>query len=129
MSNSTFPLRWQATAAATACLLAVACAKTLTGGQAPSTPPVEAVVTVETVLAGAPLNQPTALAFRPGRPNELWVTNSGNDSIVIITIGAATSAVSRQDAYAEHFVARPSGIAFGDDGTTFAVSNESNNEV
>lgn len=128
MLNSSLSfLRWQATAVL--CLLAAACAGTMTGGgKTPSPPPVESAVAVETVFAGAPLNQPTALAFRPDRPNEIWVTNSGNDSIAVVKIGQPASAVARQDAYAEHFVAHPSGIAFGDDGT-FAISNESNNEV
>lgn len=122
------PLRQQAAAAAMACLLAASCAHAQSGQTSPA-PSAPVTVTVETVLAGAPLDQPTALAFRPGRPNELWVTNSGNDSIAILTLGATVSAIARQDAFAEHFVAHPSGIAFGDDGTTFSVSNESNNEV
>lgn len=128
MPKSRIALRWLfAAAAVTASLLAVSCAGSLPGGQTPPTP--SPSIAVEKVFAGAPLDQPTALAFRPGRPNELWVTNRGNDSIVILTLGATTSAVARQDAYAEHFVAVPSGLAFAADGATFAVSNESINEV
>lgn len=129
MVRSMVPLRQQAVAMAMACFLAVSCAHTPSGGQTSPAPSAPVTATVETILAGAPLDQPTALAFRPGRPNELWVTNSGNDSIAILTLGATVSAIARQDAFAEHFVAHPSGIAFGDDGTTFSVSNESNNEV
>jgi hypothetical protein len=68
---------------------------------------------VETVHAGAGLDQPTALAFRPGNPDEIWVTNRGDDSIAIVSDPGGEAAVdSRREAYAEHFVARPSGISF-----------------
>lgn len=83
---------------------------------------------IETVAVGEVLNEPTALAIRPGSA-ELWVTNAGNDSVTVIDTGAADSAKMLQDSYGEHFTARPSGIAFNEDGTFFAVSNNSNNEV
>ena len=85
---------------------------------------------VEVVADGPAFDKPTALAFRPGDDGELWVTNRGNDSIAIVSdpAGQAT-VVNRRDGYAEHFVARPSGIAFDDTGEQFAVSNDSNNEV
>ncbi len=75
------------------------------------------------------LNRPMAVAIRPG-DGSVWVTNSGNDSITILTLAGATASVRTvTDAFAEHFVARPSGLAFVDDGTRFAVANNSNNEV
>jgi DNA-binding beta-propeller fold protein YncE len=73
---------------------------------------------------------PTAIAVRPNGNNELWVTNRGSDSITIIRNASAdASAETRRDGYAEHFVARPSGIAFDSTGLYFAVSNDSSNEV
>lgn len=86
---------------------------------------------IETVVEGDALDAPTALALRPGTDDELWITNAGDDSITRITGagGAGTSVVTRTDAYAEHFAARPSGIAFTDTGEGFAVANDSNNEV
>jgi hypothetical protein len=85
---------------------------------------------VETVHSGSGLEQPTGLAFRPGVGGELWVTNRGDDSIAIVSDpGGEASVDNRRDAYAEHFVARPSGIAFDRTGRYFAVANDSNNEV
>jgi hypothetical protein len=86
---------------------------------------------VERVDTGNALERPTALAFRPNHPGELWVTNQGGDSITIVggADGDAPTTVTRQDGYAEHFVARPSGIAFDRTGAYFAVSNDSTNDV
>jgi hypothetical protein len=85
---------------------------------------------VERVASGGDFDQPTALAFRPGDERELWVTNHGDDSIAIVSEpGVETTVENRRDGYAEHFVAKPSGIAFDDTGEQFAVSNDSNNEV
>lgn len=76
------------------------------------------------------LSEPMGIAFRPSQLNQLWVVNHGNDSITIITNpGEPNQEVSvKTDAYAEHFVAKPTGIAFGYD-DTFAVSNDSINEL
>jgi hypothetical protein len=86
-------------------------------------------------LAG--LNQPRDLAFNPLRPDELWVVNRADDSVVIIT-GASTperTAERRKDAGAAHFMAQTAAIAFGADETTFgipgtfATCGESRNEA
>jgi hypothetical protein len=85
---------------------------------------------IETVASGSGLDEPTALAFRPGVEGELWVTNHGDDSIAIVSEPGGNATVdTRQDAYAEHFVARPAGISFDGSGKSFAVANDSNNEV
>jgi hypothetical protein len=85
---------------------------------------------VVTVWEGDGLDQPTAVAVRPGAEHELWVTNAGNDSITTITDADGNAdAQTRTDGYAEHFVAKPSGIAFDESGDQFAVANDSNNEV
>lgn len=94
--------------------------------EADATGPSDAAV--ETVVTGEALDSPTALAIRPDS-TELWVTNAGNDSVTVIDTAVAGSAKMMQDSYGEHFTARPSGIAFTDDGEYFAVSNNSNNEV
>ena len=85
---------------------------------------------ITTVVAGQGMDVPAAIAVRPNSDGELWVTNRGSDSITIIrNASAEASAETRRDGYAEHFVARPSGISFNSMGIYFAVSNDSSNEV
>jgi sugar lactone lactonase YvrE len=85
---------------------------------------------VEMVASGEGVHEPTGLAFRPGAEGELWVTNHGDDSIAIVDDAGGEATVSnRRDAYAEHFVARPDGLAFDSRGEYVAVANDSNNEV
>lgn len=69
----------------------------------------------------AGLNRPTDLGFNPLRPDELWVVNSGDDSVVIITNASTDSRSTerRKDGYAVHFMATPTSIAFGAAATTF----------
>ena len=88
----------------------------------------DAGTAVRTIIRGHGLDRPTAVALRPGADAQLWVTNSGDDSITIVGDAAGDArADTRRDAYAEHFVARPSGLAFDSSGGYFAVSNDSNN--
>ncbi|MDC0535554.1 hypothetical protein OAO18_07065 [Francisellaceae bacterium] len=90
---------------------------------------VQALSSTTIILQDGGLNKPSSLAFRPGS-EELWVTNYGNDSITIISQPTKSpKALTLQDAYGEHFMARPSGIAFDDTGIHFAVSNDSKNEL
>ncbi len=85
---------------------------------------------VETVASGEGFAEPTGLAFRPSAEGELWVTNHGDDSIAIVAdAGGDATVTNRRDAYAEHFVARPDGLAFDSSGEYLAVANDSNNEV
>lgn len=69
----------------------------------------------------AGLAKPTDLGFNPLRPDELWVVNSGDDSVLIITNASTDSRTSerRKDGYAVHFMAAPTSIAFGASPTTF----------
>jgi len=83
---------------------------------------------IETVLVGDLLDDPSAVTVRPGT-GEVWVTNRGDDSLTVVDPGDPDAARQLRDGYGEHFTARPSGIAFNEDGTFFAVSNDSNNEV
>lgn len=85
-------------------------------------------LTPEPILVSELLDSPSALAMRPGTL-ELWIANSGDDSLTIIDLDDPDSAQRLRDGYGEHFTARPSGIAFNEDGTFFAISNDSNNEV
>ena len=81
------------------------------------------VVFTEIASATEKLNAPRALAFNPLRPDELWVVNYGDESVVIVhdasTDGRTTE--RRKDGYAQHFMAKPSAIAFGADDTTIGV--------
>lgn len=65
------------------------------------------------------LAKPTDLAFNPEVPGQLWVVNWATNSIVIIEqAGRAGQSSSHRYAGAtsDHFLARPSGIAFGTPG-------------
>ena len=83
---------------------------------------------VDLVAIGDGLSAPSGLAFRPGT-DELWITNRGSDSITVINTADTSDRATLRDAYAEHFTAMPSGLAFSADGAYFAVANDSNNEV
>ena len=82
----------------------------------------------EPVLVGELLADPSSIAVRPGTA-ELWITNAADDSLTVVDPADASSERALRDGYGEHFTARPSGIAFNEDGSFFAVSNDSNNEV
>lgn len=81
------------------------------------------VVLTEIATKSAKLSMPRDLAFNPLRPDELWVVNDGDDSIVIVhdasTDGRTTE--RRKDGDAQHFMPKPSSIDFGADETTFGV--------
>ncbi len=94
-----------------------------------------AVVT-EVLGPAAGLKRPRDLAFNPLRPDELWITNDSDNSVVIVHNASTDgrNAERRRDAAADHFLHRPTSIAFGADGTTFgsvgtfATCGESRNE-
>lgn len=88
----------------------------------------DAAQRVEPVLVGELLDDPSSIAVRPGT-TQLWVTNAGDDSLTVLDVADPAAARKLQDGYGEHFTARPSGIAFNEDGSFFAVSNDSNNEL
>eukprot|EP00928_Gymnodinium_smaydae_P088290 TRINITY_DN72401_c0_g1_i1.p1 TRINITY_DN72401_c0_g1~~TRINITY_DN72401_c0_g1_i1.p1 ORF type:complete len:680 (+),score=120.63 TRINITY_DN72401_c0_g1_i1:44-2041(+) len=65
------------------------------------------------------LDRPVALAFRPGKPCELWVMNYGNSSVsLVFNVGSsdpkgAQSFEVRQDISGCHFMHKPTSISFG----------------
>lgn len=93
------------------------------------------VVFTEIASAAAGLRHPRDLAFNPLRPDELWVVNFGDDSMVIVFDASQPTrrAERRKDAMAMHFMPKPSSIAFGAPETTigkqgtFATCQESRN--
>lgn len=80
-----------------------------------------------TVIAGATagLNIPRDLAFHPNRPTELWVLNLGDNSTVVYD--NPNTSDQNWTRYAgvgkDHFMARPSALAFSDNGN-FASAQE-----
>ena len=73
-----------------------------------------------TVIATAEdrLLNPRDLAFNPAVPSELWIINVGDNSTVIVD-GPGTDAQTSERLAGlgnDHFMARPSSIAFGDNG-------------
>ena len=83
------------------------------------------------------LSFPRDLAFNPLRPSELWIVNSGDNSMVIVhdADGDARRTERLRDPAASHFMPKPSSIAFGAPDTTFgsvgtfATCGESRNAV
>lgn len=81
------------------------------------------------------LRRPRDLDFNPMRPDELWVVNHDDDSMVIVFDASQATRTSekRVDAAASHFMPFPSSIAFGAHETTighegtFATCQESRN--
>ncbi|WP_437975201.1 hypothetical protein WMF11_45405 [Sorangium sp. So ce295] len=72
--------------------------------------------------------EPTDLAFNPERPEDLWVVNRKDDSVIIITKPGAPdgSWVRLRDPAAAHFMDQPPAIAFGHPGT-FGVCGDNDN--
>ncbi|WP_234023126.1 hypothetical protein [Sorangium cellulosum] len=72
--------------------------------------------------------EPTDLAFNPDRPEELWVVNRRDDSVIIITNPGApgSTSVRLRDPAAAHFMDRPPALAFGAPGT-FGACGDNNN--
>ena len=69
------------------------------------------------------LAMPRDLAFNPLRPDELWVVNMGDESVVIVhdTSTDTRTTERRKDGDASHFMAKPAALAFGADETTFGI--------
>jgi len=82
-------------------------------------------VNIDTFLSSSDLNEPMDLAFHNINPNELWVVNQGDNSMT--TIGDVTaeswSATNRRHPTADHFMAKPSALAFGT-GNRMATAQE-----
>ncbi len=77
------------------------------------------------VEASAGLATPRDLAFNPQIPNELWIVNlDDNSTTVVEAIGTADQMAEKYAALGkDHFMARPSALAFGDNGA-FATAQE-----
>ena len=95
------------------------------------------VVLKEIAGPAAKLNGPRDLAFNPLRPDDLWVVNLADNSVVIVHDASADARTTerRLDADARHFMYKPSSLAFGGDETTFgkpgtlSICGESRNEL
>lgn len=76
---------------------------------------------VEILGPAAGLARPRDLAFNPLRADELWIVNEADNSVVIVHAASTDARTSerRRDAAADHFLHKPSSIAFGAEGTTF----------
>jgi len=78
-----------------------------------------------TVIAnsGNALKKPRDLAFNPRVPEDLWIVNATDDSVVIVhnTTLASRTTEWRKDSWAGHFMDNPAALAFGADATTFGL--------
>lgn len=78
---------------------------------------------------GDGLAGPTALAFAKDRPAELWVVNQATNGVVVFHAAGEPDQRSeaRVDRYAEHFMMKPTSLAFGTN-DRFATCSESRDE-
>lgn len=77
-----------------------------------------------TVILDELLDTPRDLAFNPEAPEQLWVLNQGTQSVtVVFEPGTAGQSAEhfRDTGTGPHFLARPSGIAFGKSGAMATV--------
>lgn len=80
------------------------------------------VTIVSTSVAG--LRTPRDLAFHPHRPAELWVLNLDDNSTIVFDDPDDETTFTRYAAAGkDHFMARPSALAFGENGN-FATAQE-----
>jgi hypothetical protein len=120
------------------------------GGEAGGGPVAVETATLSLVFGPSGERQPTALAFHPATPGELWVTLRepasdapctdevatgcaaliGKMAIVTGADGDAPTGVVKTDANGWHFLRRPSSLAFAEDGSfaTCAEARTSNYE-
>lgn len=81
-----------------------------------------------TVIAGSSsaLRTPRDLAFHPTRTTELWIVNLGDNSTVVIdNPNSGNQSYTRYAAVGkDHFMSRPSAIAFSYDNENFASAQE-----
>jgi len=79
-------------------------------------------------VEGDGLNRPVALQINPARPDELWVLNKADDSVVVFFEVQGEAPRSNQffDPYAVHFLSSPTSISFDPYGQ-FATCQDSNN--
>ena len=81
---------------------------------------------ISTVAKG--LNAPTDLAFNPEAPDQLWITNHADHSMVIIEhMATATQSSSKQTGTGDdgqHFLAKPAALAFGAPGRLATAEDE-----
>jgi DNA-binding beta-propeller fold protein YncE len=74
------------------------------------------------------LNAPTDLAFNPQVPDQLWVTNHADHSMVIVQhMGTANQSSSKRagtDDDGVHFLAKPAALAFGAPGRLATAEDE-----
>lgn len=87
-----------------------------------------ASVTLVTIYEPDKPRIPTDLAFHPDRPNELWIVNRKDDSVITIQNPGAPDAKAqrRHDPDAAHFMHLPPAIAFGA-GDTFGICGDGDN--
>lgn len=85
---------------------------------------VDAVEFAVVSTSAAGLNIPRDLAFHPQRTSELWVVNLGDNSTIVFDDPDDETTFERYAAAGkDHFMARPSALAFGENGN-FATAQE-----
>ena len=72
------------------------------------------------------LNSPTDVAINPDATNEIWVTNQGTHSVTVIWDPGTAGQTSKtyKSGGSQHFLARPSSLAFGQPGVMATIHEE-----
>ena len=83
-------------------------------------------VDMEEMLGSSDLNTPMDLAFHTEEPGELWIVNQGDSSMTIVSDAGASSWFAKNESHPSggHFLAKPSGIAFGVNGMMATAQEE-----
>jgi DNA-binding beta-propeller fold protein YncE len=78
----------------------------------------------ELIVGNSSLSSPTDVAVHPSIPDQMWVTNQATNSILVVSnVGMETQNIKYAGAPgSNHFLAKPSALAFGDD--TMATAHE-----
>jgi hypothetical protein len=80
------------------------------------------------LIVDSDLATPTDAEFNPDAPEELWITNRGDNSVTIVTAPGTASqqVVNKQNRVngGDHFLAKPAAIAFGAPGLMATAQQE-----
>jgi hypothetical protein len=86
----------------------------------------DAVVVEVLATANMGLSQPTDVEIHPTRNSEAWITNRGDNSIVVVEgiLASSISATRFSGPGAQHFLPRPTALSFGANGYFATIHEE-----
>ena len=86
----------------------------------------ESVTMTDVLTSDDELDQPRDIAFHPDMPDQAWILNRADRSVLIVDgIGTGDPTVDRRRGDGgEHFLSQPVALAFGDDGAMATIAEE-----